>query len=303
MNALKDATKVYFIKLGEGGKWEDECIENGIIKFGYRETPTEFCLHGEWGKVETFWTERRGNKSAASNDTRQIRTFFEATSDDLFITFSGGYLWWCQPRDVPVVLAEEEGVRMRSTVDGWRNTSFGGDPLLASSLSGKLAMTQMYRGTICKVEDRDYLLRRINGQRTPLLAEAEATEKVLVEQILAMVRLLTPEDFELVVELIFSRSGWQRQSQTGGTQKSIDLDLRLPATGERAFVQIKSQTNQVEFDAYATEFASSGRVFYVWHTGTLKDPPPANITLWGPKDIGSLVLNAGLLAWLKDHVS
>lgn len=306
MNALPESTKAYFIKLGVGGEWEPGCLAEGTIKFGYRETPNELCLNGEWEKVKEFWAGKRSREGTATSDMRQIRTFFEASEDDLFITFAKGYLWWCQPTGTPVVLTEEGGARVRQTVDGWKNTSIGGEPLLMSLLSGKLTKTQMYQGTVCDVEEQAYLLRRINDQQTPELVEAEATEQVLVKQILAMVRLLTPEDFELMVELIFSHSGWQRQSRTGGTQKTIDLDLLLPTTRERAFVQVKSRTTTAQFDKYAAEFASSdahARMFYVWHTGTINRELPANITCWGPDVIGSKVLDAGLLAWLKDRVS
>lgn len=306
VNALPESTKAYFIKLGEGGEWEPGCLKVGSIKFGYREVPFELCLNGEWEKVKAFRIEAGKTKGTASSDTRQIRTFFEATPEELFITFHRGYLWWCQPTGTPILLTEEGGTRVRQTVAGWKNTSIGGEPLLVSRLSGKLTKTQMYQGTICEVEERAYLLRRINDQQTPELVEAEATEQVLVKQVLAMVCLLTPKDFELMVELIFSRSGWQRQSSTGGSQKTIDLDLLLPTTRERAFVQVKSRTNTKQFDKYAAEFASSdahARMFYVWHTGTINREPPANITLWGPDVIGSQVLDAGLLAWLKDRVS
>lgn len=306
MKGLLESTKAYFVKLGEGGAWESSCLADGTIRFGYHETPQDLCVQGEWEKVRAFWIQQRGNEGTATNDTRQIRTFFEASEDDIFVTFSKGYLWWCRPSGVPVVQSAGDGSRLRRTVDGWRNTSIRGEPLLISRLSGKLAKTQMYQGTICEIEERAYLLRRINDQQTPEVLEAEATEQVLVKQILAMVRLLTPKDFELMVELIFSRSGWQRQSSTGGSQKTIDLDLLLPTTRERAFVQVKSRTNTAQFDEYAAEFVSTdahARMFYVWHTGAVDTVAPAGITLWGPDDIGSKVLDAGLLAWLKDRVS
>jgi hypothetical protein len=306
VNALPESTKAYFIKLGVGGEWELSCLADGTIKFGYRETPQDLCLNGEWDKVKEFWVGKRSKEGTATSDVRQIRTFFEASEDDLFITFSKGYLWWCQPIGTPIVLLEEGGTRVRQTVAGWKNTSMSGRPLRVSELSGKLTKTQMYQGTICDVEERAYLLRRINDQQTPELVAAEATEQLLVQQILAMVRLLTPEDFELLVELIFSHSGWQRQSRTGGTQKTIDLDLLLPTTRERAFVQVKSRTKTSQFDKYAADFASSdahARMFYVWHTGTINRESADDITMWGPDVIGSKVLDAGLLAWLKDRVS
>jgi hypothetical protein len=53
-----------------------------------------------------------------------------------------------------------------------------------------------------------------------------------------LMKLLWPGDFETLVDLVFSTSGWRRQGPVGKTQKMLDLDIVLPSTGERAFVQI-----------------------------------------------------------------
>ena len=115
-----------------------------------------------------------------------------------------------------------------------------------------------------------------------------------------------PRDFELMAELIFSHSGWQRQSWTGGSQRAIDVNLRLPSTGESAFVQVKSETDDSQFDEYASYLAGTEAhacMFYVWHSGAINRKPSSNITLWGPDVIASKVLEAGLLTWLKDRAS
>jgi hypothetical protein len=299
-------TRAYFIKLGEKGAWEASSIDTGTIKFGYREIPFELCVSGDWEKVRRFWVERGCSTSTATNHMRQIRTFFEASESDLFITFSRGYLWWCHPRGEPMVMPGDGNIRARGTKGGWRNKSLKGEPLLLSRLSGKLTKTQMYRGTICEVEEQSYLLRRINDEQAPEVTAAEAAERVLLDHILSMVQMLLPEDFELLVELIFSSSGWQRQARTGGNQKTIDLDLLLPSTRERAFVQVKSSTSPAEFSAYAEEFSATdafARMFYVWHSGSIGLNAPAGVTLWGPDVIAGKVLDAGLLAWLKDRAS
>jgi hypothetical protein len=44
---------------------------------------------------------------------------------------------------------------------------------------------------------------------------------------------------------------WRRVGVVGGTQKTLDLDLTLPSTGERAFVQVKSRTTTAELAGYA----------------------------------------------------
>lgn len=308
LEKLPPETKAYFIKLGEGGEWEGACLSDGTIKFGYHPTPEEYCRNADWDKVAEFWADRRKSVKTGKNDARQIQTFYEANEKEhaIFITFSKGYLWWCHPIGKPKFNLEKDGTRIRNTVRGWKKTSLLGEQLLINRLSGKLTKTQMYRGTICEVGETAYLLRRINDEQTPELVAAEATEKVLLDQILAMIRLLDPKDFELMVELIFSHSGWQRQTRTGGTQKTVDLDLLLPTTGERAFVQVKSNTHAKQFDEYARIFADTdahARMFYVWHTGTVERVQPDGVTFWGPDEIPNKVLEGGLFTWLKDRIS
>jgi len=305
MEKLPADTKAYFIKLGHEGEWEEPCLTSGTIRFAYRKISHEPCLHGQWDEVQALCAKMRG-KGTGKNDARQVQTYYEADASSIFITFYKGELWWCHPTGVPEVLPEERNARVRQTVSGWRKTSVGGRPLLISELSGKLTKTQMYRGTICEVSETPYLLRRINDEQTPELAAAQETENRLLVQMLAMIRLLDPLDFELMVELVFSQSGWRRQTRTGGTQKTVDVDLQLPSTGERAFVQVKSETDTRTFDDYAQRFEAQdahARMFFVWHTGVITRDPPPNITMWGPDVIASKVLEAGLLAWLKDRVS
>lgn len=302
--ALPADTKAYFIKLGERGFWEKDCLENGTIWFSYSQTPHDMCVRGDWEGVKAFWKNERGNKTTASNDTRQIRTFYEVDDKSIFVTFYGGYLWWCQPSG-PVEVIEQDA-RLRRTLDGWKKHSIGGAPLSMSRLSGKLTKTQMFQGTICEVGETAYLLRRINDEVMPEVAAADEAQAALEAKILAMVQLLDPKDFELMVELIFSSSGWRRQTRTGGSQKTIDLDLRLPTTGERAFVQIKSRTSTREFEGYAKDFNETdahARMFFVWHTGIVTTEPVEQITLWGPDKVAKLVLETGLLSWLKDRTS
>jgi len=54
-------------------------------------------------------------------------------------------------------------------------------------------------------------------------------------------------------------------SSSGGNQKTIDIEMILPSTGERAFVQVKSSTNQVQLDEYESflEARDDKYMFYV----------------------------------------
>jgi hypothetical protein len=300
-----DASEVNFIKLGSGGEWEKECLREGTILFGYRETPHELCVSGDWEGVWTIWNEIRGDGGTATRDTKQIRTFYESDEQSIFITFAGGVLHWCRPVGEVEVLSD--GGRRRQTVDGWHSTTVGGTPLTTDRLSGDLLKVQMFRGTICQVKAAQYLLRKLNDELSPEVAAAEEAEHALINAITGLMRLLTWQDFELLVDLIFSSSGWRRVSVVGRTQKTLDLELLLPTTGERAFVQIKSFANPSDLREYIERFNGMtvyNKMFFVWHSGDLTAvPPPQGVTLIGPKRLSGMVLDAGLSSWLREKVS
>ena len=299
------AAKVYYIKLGRGGDWEAESIRDGVLRFGYREAPHDLCVAGDWAGVWDAMKTRRGDAGAATRDVKQIRAFYESGEDTIFIIFVGGMLYWCRPTGKIEILADSS--HRRSTLHGWHNASIGGSLLTADRLSGRLLKVQMFRGTICDVGAADYLLRRLSDELSPEVAAAEEAERALTTAIIPLMRLLTWQDFELLVDLVFSSSGWRRLSQVGRTQKTIDLELLLPSTAERAFVQVKSQATRASLDDYAGRLAEAeayDRMFFVWHTGNIpENEGPEGVILLGPQRLARMVLDAGLSSWLREKVS
>ena len=100
-------SKGLYIKLGRSGIWEKECLENGILRFGYKETPFDAAVSGDWETVRKVWLDARKDEGTATRDVIQIRHFFEATADTLWIAFSEGFLWWCFAK--PGVKKHEDG--------------------------------------------------------------------------------------------------------------------------------------------------------------------------------------------------
>ncbi len=120
-----------------------------------------------------------------------------------------------------------------------------------------------------------------------------------------LMKLLEPKDFETLVDLVFSTSGWRRLGMVGRTQKTLDLDLLLPSTGERAFVQVKSKTTSAELSKYAGKLEEHGpydRMFFVFHSGeaVIDDE---RVSIIGPKQLSEMVVDAGLVNWLIRKVS
>lgn len=299
------ASHLYYIKLGRGGDWEAESLRDGVLRFGYREAPHDLCARGDWQGVWEAMKAIRGDAGAATRDVNQIRAYYEADEHSIFVTFVGGLLYWCRPTG-PVELLDDRSHR-RQTSEEWRNTSVNGTLLSADRLSGRLQKVQMFRGTICDVRAGDYLLRKLRDQLSPEVAAAEEAERALMTAIVDLMRLLTWQDFELLVDLIFSTSGWRRVSQVGRTQKTVDLELILPSTAERAFVQVKSQATSAALNDYVARLAEAdayNRMFFVWHTGDIpEESSPTGVILLGPLELSRMVLDAGLSSWLREKVS
>lgn len=78
---------IRYIKLCEGGDWEESCINENTIRLGYESPHHQACLDGHWDVVRKFWLDHRtGKESPASNDIRQIRDFYELKKTDIWIT-------------------------------------------------------------------------------------------------------------------------------------------------------------------------------------------------------------------------
>ena len=145
-----------------------------------------------------------------------------------------------------------------------------------------------------------YAIRRINGAKSPEVELALDALRQMTTAALGLIKHLDWHDFETLVDLVFSTSGWRRLGKVGGSQKTIDLDLTLPSTGERAFVQIKARTNSAELTRYVErleELEHYNRMFYVFHSGSASTEDD-RVTVVDPKKLAEMVIEAGLVNWL-----
>jgi hypothetical protein len=128
----------------------------------------------------------------------------------------------------------------------------------------------------------------------------------LIHTLVPLIRGLHWKDFELLVELVMTQGGWRRVSATGGVQDTVDLQLELPLTGERALVQVKSTLNQGTADEVAAELAEAAggaRAFLVYHTAP--DQLSVNqedVTLIGPEALAERAVDVGLTTWIMGKV-
>ena len=109
-----------------------------------------------------------------------------------WITFAEGRMWWCFT-DADVIpnldaAPEATGSRYRKTVSGWSDKDIMGQTLWTNTLRGSLTTTAGFRGTICRVRELDYLLRRLNGEETVATAAVRSARLTLIEVLTPLIR-------------------------------------------------------------------------------------------------------------------
>jgi len=303
MNEI-NPTATFFIKLGSGGHWEQDCLEvNQTIRLGFAETDHIACLHGDWDKIRNDLLKEGRAKGKATEITDEIRYFYESDANTLWVTFFGNRMWWAFAQ--PGVTQLEDGSKIRAVSGQWCNCDINGKPLSLEKISGQFLQVRRFQGTICSV-DFEYAKNKINGFVPPVVATAEAAMNDLEQSLVPLIRSLHWKDFELLVDLIFTNAGWQRISVLGKTQKTLDLDLKAPVTGERAMVQVKSSSDRDEYTRYYDEFKRSrdfNRLFFVVHTparslDTAQSLPSSTILC--ATELAGMVISAGLTQWLLE---
>ena len=298
--------EIRYIKLGEGGSWAQRSFSEGALFFGYRSIPHKVCERKDWKEVGRLLSDRRsqGAKTAGVNE---VRTFYEQGKDCLWVTFAYGHLWWvfADPNVEWIGDGTSDGPsRKRATLGGWHNTDRFGKPLKVTTISSKLTKVQSFRGTICKVVEKEYLLRRINGIEEPIVARAKEARRVMTLLAAEMIRGLDWKDFETLTDLIFARSGWQRSTRVGENLPDYDLVMEQPTTGETAFVQVKSKATQSEVNDYLGRFRRGGydRFFFVCHSdATLTLPDEARLHLFQGERLADAAVKNGLYDWLVER--
>lgn len=312
-----DPKSVRYIKLGEGGKWERDCLDRNIIRFGFGSARPErfaICKAGDWKKLNASFIAEGKNPGTATRFVNETRLFFEDDGSTLWLTFVGERLHWgfLDPNAKAAPHEDCDGV-CRPVLGGWRSTDAKGVELTKDKLSGALTQLAAYRGTSCTVRRRrtgdidvaDYVIRRIKGETRPNVERAHAALTEMKAATIEMMKDLGPKDFEILIDLIFSASGWRRLGPVGKTQATLDLNLMLPTTGERAFVQVKSKTTSAELAAYVAKIDDQGedvRMFYIYHSGEASTNDE-RVMLIDAEKLAGLVVNAGLVDWLIQKIS
>ena len=120
-----------------------------------------------------------------------------------------------------------------------------------------------------------------------------------------MVKRLNAKDFELLIDHILARTGWERISTLGKTREGIDIEAANHAVGEIAFVQVKSSATQRVLTDYINRFQRRrefyARMIFAVHspTGKLVAPSDHAVQVWTGDRLAELVVRLGLGEWVE----
>ncbi|GAB3091357.1 restriction endonuclease [Lysobacter terrae] len=313
-------TDVRFIKLGRGGKWEADCLNRGILRFGWctsEASVIDRCRSGQWDELAQDWS-RSKSRSSATSIANATRTYWEDPGNTLWITFIGEDLCWgfLEPGEpVPQPFDSNDSAddsSYRTVVGGWNSFDAKGVRLGKYNLPGYITKVTGYRATVCRVEGSDRLIDRINGANPSDVALVVDAQAKLIEGLVPLIQRLNPATFEVLVEMMFSRAGWRRIGYIGKAQADKDVDLEMPLTRERAVVQVKAETRQADLDDYIERkkrMPGYDRLFFVYHTSksplTVPDQDETetdDVTVMGAPDVAQRVVEAGLVDWVLTQV-
>lgn len=177
-----------------------------------------------------------------------------------------------------------------------------------SDLPGAIAAVAGFRATLCRPKAAPEILRIITDEQDQDAAAANAARSAYGRAVARLVERLGPKDFELLVDLILSRSGWTRTARLGGVTEGIDVEVENAAIDEVAFVQVKSTADPSVLDDYVARFLAQrerySRMIFAVHSPKGSLTPPANIPVqvWDGLRIADLVVRFGLGDWVAKRV-
>lgn len=294
---------VYYIKLGTGEQKDiaQKCIGDNLLWLDFREvseasikqaisnelnTPSHDWKEA-WAPVRKAYADK--NEATQTSYAKAIRQFYTATGDDYFFTFLNSTMYYCHPVGSITQITENNagdcfpiGSRVRTTA-GWKNCTETKPPILLSErrLSGRITKTKIFRGTICELKDKDKDV--FFNTLCWNFPESEALRRLQAESLallLKAIQELNAHDFEVLVDMLLTKSGWLRVGELGGTVKAIDMEYYLPVTRQTVYVQVKSVLTDTEckeaIEKLSEEltFEETALCYMAFHTNkTINDMP------------------------------
>jgi hypothetical protein len=302
-----------YVKNGGGGRWWQAAKGNQQVHLGWKGMPSELLLKPDFTEIKRRMTEQYGSKRGATQDFNQLRDLLDKPSRHVWITFEDRYLWWCTVGDGATVNPDGESMKRGNfwlTCNRpWSNRSVDGKLLAMTDLPGTVTTVAGFKGTVCTPRAWQEILRIISDEKDPDAASAASARAAYRQAVEKIVKRLSPQDFEQLIDLILSRTGWARISTLGKTMKGIDLEVENRTADEIAFVQVKSAATQNVLNDYVEQFKYQrdryARMIFAVHSpnGTLTAPVDEPVHLWTCDRVAEFVVHTGLGEWVESRLA
>lgn len=300
-------SNVRYIKLGDGGRYARECIENGYARLGYDSVSHETCKAGRWDEIDS------GHKRGA------LQEFYEDDEETIWITFHGGMMYWTRLKSEVRSIDEDSYFKVRDCVGGWHNEGGDGTSLEEYKISGELLKVKNYRGTICEPSGSEVALRLITEQLPESVKELQSSREETHGAVTEVIKRFNPDDLELLVDLVVRESGFQRRFQLGGRREVVDLEAENPLTDEVMYIQVKTESSLGDVESFRDDIAGTNEypgdkyyfvttkpgsdLFDSGHQETGADDESPSVELVDAERLAEWILDVGLTKWVMEKAS
>jgi len=304
---------VRYVKNGRHGQWWLAAKSNGQVHLGWKTVPNELLVNPDFPEIERILRKVNGPRQGVKQDFNALRDLLNTPSQHVWMTFEDRYMWWCTVLDGATVNPDGE-----STNKGnfwlvcnrpWDNCSLNGKLLAMTDLPGTVTAVAGFKGTVCTPKAWQEILRIIQDEKDPDAAAAAVARGNYRQAVEKIIKRLSPQDFEQLIDLILTRTGWARISTLGKTLEGIDLEVENRTTDEIAFVQVKGAANQKVLNGYLVQFNNQreryARMIFAVHspTGELRAPADLPVQVWTSDRVAKLVVYAGLGEWVESRLA
>ena len=309
----KIPTSVRYVKNGRHGQWWRAAKANEQVHLGWKPVPKELLVSPDYPEIERILREVNGPRQGVKQDFNALRDLLDGPSKHIWITFEDGFMWWCTVLDGAIVNpggeSHEKGNFWLVCKRPWSNRSIRGKLLAISDLPGTVTTTGGFKGTVCTPNDWQAMLRIIQDEKDSEAVAAADARGDYERAVHRIVKRLPPRDFEQLIDLILTRTGWARISTLGKTREGIDIEVENLTAGEIAFVQVKCSATQGVLNDFVERFKKRrefyARMIFAVHSpsGTLTPPADLPIVLWTGDRIAELVVRLGLGEWVESRLA
>jgi len=302
-----------YVKNGAGGRWWKAAKASGQLHAGWKEVPDDLLQAANLAAIKPLVQAGWGGRPGATQDFNALRTLLDRPSQHVWVTFQDDCLWWCTVLDHvqtnPDGDTGDRGHFWLTCASPWSDHSVDGARRLAmSELPGNVTAVAGFRATVCEPKASEQILRIIRNEEDPDARAAALARQAYQDAVAKLVARLGSKDFEVLIDLILSRTGWARLATVGRTRADIDIEVENAATDEIAFVQVKSSASQATLDDYVSKFNDQSdrykRMIFAVHSpsGRLTPPDGQPVQVWTGDRIAQLVVKHGLGDWVATRL-